>query len=159
MAQSTETDGRGRDVSVARRVEVSREGFRRFEAGDIDGLVALYGADARVCNPEGWLESGPTVGRAALKREFARLREGWSDPRLIVEEIEGRADWVVARVCWRARGRDSGAAVEMFYSAATRFEGEVIVEVHYCWSHEDALAAAGWLPAPGGQRAAKPKSG
>jgi ketosteroid isomerase-like protein len=149
VAQQAETQRREREVSTASKIEVSREGFRRFEAGDIDGLVALYAADAEVWHPEGWPESGPTVGENALKREFSRLREGWSQHQLIVEEIEGRGDWVVARVTWRARGSDSGAEVEMHYSAATRLEGEVIVEVHYCWSYEDALAAAGWLSGRG----------
>lgn len=129
---------------MARRVEVSREGFRRFEVGDIDGLVALYAPDAEAWHPEGWPEPGPTIGTAALKVEFSRLRTGWSEPRLIIEEIEGRDDWVVARVRWCARGSDSGAEVEMRYSAATRFEGELIVEVHYSWDHEDALEVAGW---------------
>jgi hypothetical protein len=30
------------------------------------------------------------------------------------------------------------------WSAATRFDGDLIAEVRYFWSHEDALAAAGW---------------
>jgi ketosteroid isomerase-like protein len=157
VPQSTQSQRRTRRVNVARRVEVSREGFRRFEVGDIDGLVALYAADAEVWHPEGWPEPGPTIGETALKNEFSRLRTGWSDPRLIIEEIEGRDDWVVARVRWCARGSDSGAEVEMRYSAATRFEGELIVEVHYTWEHGDALEAAGWSLTDKGQPAGKPQ--
>jgi ketosteroid isomerase-like protein len=158
VPRTTQTQRRTRDVSVARKVDVSREGFRRFEAGDIDGLVALYAPDAEVWHPEGWPESGPTRGEAALKLEFSRLRTGWSEPRLIIEEIEGRDDWVVARVRWCARGSESGAEVEMQYSAATRFEGELIVEVHYSWTHEAALAVAGWPLTVKRQPAGKPQS-
>jgi ketosteroid isomerase-like protein len=129
---------------IRRNVELSREGFRRFEAADMDGLIALYGKDAEIWHPEGWPEPGPTVGRGAIKRQFETVRQEWTDGHLIVDEIEGRGDWVVARVRWQARGGESGAHVEVRWSAATRFDGDLIAEVRYFWSHEDALAAAGW---------------
>jgi ketosteroid isomerase-like protein len=110
----------------------------------MDGLIALYGKDAEIWHPEGWPEPGPTVGRRAIKRQFETVRQEWTDGHLIVDEIEGRGDWVVARVRWQARGGESGAHVEVRWSAATRFDGELIAEVRYFWSHEDALAAAGW---------------
>jgi ketosteroid isomerase-like protein len=141
--------------AVGRNVEASREGFRLFEVADLDGLVALYSERAELWHPEGWPEPGPTTGRGAIKRQFARLREGWEEHKVVVEEIEGRDDWVVARVRWQARGGESGAEVEVDYSAATRFQDDgLIVEVHYCWDHADAVAAAGWT-----QGAGKPQAG
>ncbi len=155
MARTAPTKHSG--AAVRRNVELSREGFRRFEVADMDGLVELYAKRAEIWHPEGWPEPGPTVGRPAIRRQFETLREGWSEHRVIVEEIEGRDDWVVARVNWQARGGASGASVEVAYSAATRFEDGLIAEVHYCWSFEDACAAAGWpgVPEPRG----KPQSG
>jgi ketosteroid isomerase-like protein len=149
---STQTGG---GAVVERNVAVSREGFRLFEVGDIDALVELYGKQAEIFHPEGWPEPGPTVGRRAVGRQFETLREGWSEHRVVVEQIEGRGDWVVARVRWQARGTESGVDVEVGYSAATRLEDELIVEVHYCWAHEDALAVAGWNAGP--QAAGKPE--
>lgn len=142
MAQSIPTKQAA--AAAQRHIEISREGFRLFEVADLDGLVALYGKHAELWHPEGWPEPGPTVGRRAIRRQFETLREGWTEHQVIVEQIEGRDDWVVARVRWHARGGGSGADVEVSYSAATRFEGELIAEVHYCWSHDDALAVAGW---------------
>ena len=139
------------DSTVEHNVEASREGFRLFEVADLDALVALYGKRAEIWHPEGWPEPGPTTGRGAIKRQFQALREGWSEHHVIVEEIEGREDWVVARVRWQARGGESGADVELTYSAASRFEDGLIVEVHYCWVHADALAAAGWSGSQGGK--------
>jgi ketosteroid isomerase-like protein len=155
MARSTPTKQSG--AAVRRNVELSREGFRRFEVADMDGLVALYAKYAEIWHPEGWPEPGPTVGRAGIRRQFEALREGWSEHRVIVEEIEGRDDWVVARVSWQARGGVSGADVEVSYSAATRFKDGLIAEVHYCWSYEDARAAAGWSGGP--EPRGKPQSG
>jgi ketosteroid isomerase-like protein len=141
--------------AVGRNLEASREGFRLFEVADLDALVSLYSDRAEIWHPEGWPEPGPTTGRGAIKRQFARLREGWEEHKVVVEEIEGRGDWVVARVRWQARGGESGADVEVGYSAATRFQDDgLIVEVHYCWDHADALAAAGWT-----QEAGKPQAG
>jgi ketosteroid isomerase-like protein len=144
VAPSIRTRGGPGRAAAQRRVEISLEGFRRFERGDIDGLVALYDRQAELWHPEGWPEPGPTVGRPAVKRQFEALREGWTEHRVIVEQIDGRGDWVVARVRWQARGGESGVDVEVCYSAASRFEGDLIVEVHYCWDHEDAVSAAGW---------------
>jgi ketosteroid isomerase-like protein len=155
MAQSIPTEQRGSDAAAA-NVERSREGFRLFEVADLDGLVALYGKHAELFHPDGWPEPGPTVGRGAIKRQFQTLREGWTEHRVIVEQIEGRGDWVVARVRWQARGGGSGADVEVQYSAASRFADGLIVEVRYCWSHEDALAAAGW--SGGAQESGNPQS-
>ena len=101
------------DSTVGHNVEVSREGFRLFEVADLDALVALYGKRAEIWHPEGWPEPGPTTGRGAIRRQFQTLREGWSEHQVIVEQIEGRDDWVVARVRWQARGGESGADVEL----------------------------------------------
>jgi ketosteroid isomerase-like protein len=155
MARSTQT--KHSDAAVGRNVELSREGFRRFEVADMDGLVALYAKQAEIWHPEGWPEPGPTVGQAGIRRQFEALREGWSEHRVIVEEIEGRDDWVVARVSWQARGGVSGADVEVSYSAATRFADVLIAEVLYCWSDADARAAAGWSGGP--EPRGKPQSG
>ena len=130
-----------------RHVETSRRGFELFETGDIDALIELYAEDAEIHHPEGWPEPGPTRGRTAVGRQFEALREGWSEHRVVVEEIEGRGEWVVARVLWRGRGSESGVDVEVRYSAATRFDDERIAEVHYCWQHDEALQVAGWKPA------------
>jgi ketosteroid isomerase-like protein len=133
-------------ATAERNVEVSREGFRLFETGDIDALVELYGERAEIHHPEGWPEPGPSIGRGAVERQFRSLREGWSEHRVIVEEIEGRGDWVVARVLWEGRGAESGVDVDVRYSAASRFDGDLIAEVHFCWEHRDAVQAAGWNP-------------
>jgi ketosteroid isomerase-like protein len=156
---STRGQRRRHEASVRKNVKASYSGFKLWEAGDIDGLIRLYGPQAKLWHLEGWPEPGPTVGRAAIRRQFNTLREGWTDISIDVEEIEGRDDWVVARVRWSARGEESGVTGEVRYSAATRFVGGLIVEVHYCWAHEDALRAAGWLPDEGGdQGAGKPAS-
>jgi ketosteroid isomerase-like protein len=153
--RSTVAPSPGAVDAVGRNVEASREGFRLFEVADLDALVLLYSERAELWHPEGWPEPGPTTGRRAIKRQFATLREPWEEHKVVVEEIEGRDDWVVARVRWQARGGESGADVELGYSAATRFQGDgLIVEVHYCWDHADALAAAGWT-----QEAGKPPAG
>ena len=142
--------------ATADNIERSREGFRLFEAGEIDALIELYSRDAVVHHPEGWPESGPSVGRSSIRRQFVALHEGWDEHRVEILEIDGRGDWVVARVKWEVRGGKSGADVTLVYSAATRFEGGEIAEVRYCLDHEDALRAAGWA---GAQPPANPSSG
>jgi ketosteroid isomerase-like protein len=144
MAPSLRSERRRQEASGRKHMKLSLKGWKLFEVGDIDGLMELYADDAELMHPEGWPEPGPTVGRPAIERQFRRLREGWSDYVVTFEEHEGRGDWVVARVRLLGRGSESGADVEVELSAATRFEGDLIVAVHYCWDHADALEAAGW---------------
>lgn len=159
MAPSLKSDERSRRETARKNAKLSYKGWKLFEAGDIDGLVELYAEDAKLVHLEGWPEPGPTVGRAGIRRQFERLREGWSEYEVTFEQTEGRGDWVVSRVKILGRGSESGVDVEVELSAATRFEGDLIAEVHYHRDHADALATAGWTHAREGEGGAKPASG
>ena len=146
MQQQQSTPAEQERATIERNIELSREGFRRFEAGDIDGVLELYAPDAEVQHLEGWPEPGPSRGHGTIARQFRALGEDWTEQRVVVEHIEGRGEWVVARVRWQGRGGESGAEVQLSYSAATRVKDGLIAEVRFHWEHDDALQAAGWKP-------------
>jgi ketosteroid isomerase-like protein len=125
-------------------VEVVLEVFRRFQANDFDGLVALYHPDSRITAPEGWPEPGPFEGRDAVIGQFRRLAADWGEQGFShIELAADRADWVVFTFQWDVRGAESGIAATSKMAVACRLEGAQIAEGHYRWSREEALEAAG----------------
>jgi len=76
-------------VDERARKELALEYCRRMNAGDIDGVLALFGADIRFEDPVG---SPPVVGHAALRAHLmaaiaARVRE---EPGTPVAARDGR---------------------------------------------------------------------
>ena len=124
-------------------VDVVREGFRRFEAGDVESLAELYAPDAIVFAPEGWPEVGPFVGREAVMAQFTRLMEDWTDNRPVWLDATAAGEWVVVRFDWHVRGAESGLAGRLGISGAYRIADGKIAEVHFTWDYAQALEAAG----------------
>jgi ketosteroid isomerase-like protein len=124
-------------------VDVVRRTGRLFEAGDMDGLGRLYDPEAVLWHPEGWPEPGPSRGRQAVISQFARLREAWSDTRLVEETLATHREWVIVR--WRlvTKGGGSGVLTDRPISGAYLVREGSITEVRFCWDHADALQAAG----------------
>lgn len=74
--------------------EVVREWVRRFNAGDVDGLAALYAPDA--VNHQVVME--PLRGREAIRRMFA-TEFGRATMVCIVENLLESGEWAVLE--WR----------------------------------------------------------
>ena len=124
-------------------LETSRRINDLWNAGDMDALRDLYHDDVVMRHPDGWPESGPSVGRDAVFRQFERLRQDWRSDRLEVLERRAAGDCVVVRQRWRAQGRHSGVTSEMTISAVSRHREGKIVTLAFYWDHAEALAAAG----------------
>jgi ketosteroid isomerase-like protein len=125
-------------------VEVVLEGIRHFEASDFDALARLWGPGVRVTGPKGWPEPGPFEGREAAIGQFRRLAAHWKQQAISdVEVLADRADWVIVRFRWEARGDRSGAATAAAFVAAYRIEGGRICEANFRWTPEEAFEAAG----------------
>lgn len=125
------------------KVEVARDIARLFSAGDMDGLGAHFHADAVLFPPEGWPEGGPMRGRDAIVSQFERLIEGYSQQRAELSDLVAEGAWLVGFNRWETRARYSGIEATLDLWFATRFEGRLVVELHYRWTKEDAMQAAG----------------
>ncbi len=124
-------------------LELIKEGTRRFGARDLDGAAELWAPEAIMIAPEGWPEGGPFVGREVVMRQFARVSEDWESNDIETGREAGGGEWVAMEFVWRARGRASGAEVEMRLSGAYRVRDHLIAELHLFWNYEEALAKAG----------------
>jgi len=84
----------------------------------------------------------PSRGIDEAMRYRAQWLETWDDHRFIVEEvIEGDRD-VVALVHISARGKASGAAVDVRFYAQFKIEDDKIIRIYDHDDRESALAAA-----------------
>ena len=125
-------------------VEVVLEGFRRFEASDIDTAMLTWHSDSRLTGPEGWPEPGPFEGRDAVIGQFRRLAADWGRNSISdVEVVADRAGWVVLSFRWEVQGDQSGAATAASLAAAYRVDDGQIREAHFRWTPAQALEAAG----------------
>ena len=119
------------------------EGFRRFEAGEID-VNERWHENCRITGPEGWPERGPFEGREAIQRQLERLREDFAENRVTeVEVVTAEGEWVVLRFTWVTRGSASEIESTAPMAAAFRVRDGLLIETHYRWTEADALEAAG----------------
>jgi hypothetical protein len=124
-------------------VEIVLGGLQRFDERrrpDPD----LWHEDGLLTAPDGWPEPGPFKGRAAIMRQFERLIADysavWTSVRRVVVETE---DWIVVEFRWHTRGASSGIESTWDMAGAFRLKDRRFIEVHYRWSREAALEAAG----------------
>jgi hypothetical protein len=125
-------------------VDVVLAALPRFEAEDFEALERVMDANVRVTGPQGWPEPGPFEGREAVIGQFRRLTSEMGEHRFKdVEVVADRDDWVVIRFIWEVRGAGSGAPIASRMAAAYEVVEDTFKQVHFRWTPEEALAAAG----------------
>jgi ketosteroid isomerase-like protein len=120
-------------------VEVLRRAYEAWNAGDMTTLRELYHPHVVMHHPEGWPEPGPSIGREAVFRQMAQLREAWEGDTLEpVTDFITASDHVVVRDIWRATGR--GPDTNMEFTRVFTFREGKIVSIR---DHAEAIEAVG----------------
>ena len=123
-------------------VEIVREAFAAWNAGDMDGLRDRHDPEVIARPPENWPEPGPWVGREALMRQFEQMRATWdADALELTSDFVDAGDRVAVRFVWHGLGQGPEANVEITYLATVRKRR--IFNVEYLWDHAEALEALG----------------
>lgn len=103
-----EAHDEGADLDVVRRA------IDAWNADDWEALEALNDPEITIRAPDGWPESGEFAGWQAVRRQFERLKESWSEEH--IEAIELRdlgAGRVLLRAHWRGHGEASGLELDL----------------------------------------------
>jgi ketosteroid isomerase-like protein len=89
-------------------------------------LAGLFHEDVVMRHPGGWPEPGPSIGRDAVWRQFAIVRESW-EQEVVPDAIEVDGERLIAPSRWVARGASSGAeiAMELVFVATIR-DGKIV---------------------------------
>ena len=123
-------------------MEIVRAAYEAWNAGDMDALRELYDPAVITRAIEGWPEPGPYVGREAVMRWMAQLRETWdADTVELTSDFIAAGDRVAGRVIWHGAGRGPEANMGMTVVQTVR-DGRIFY-VEYFWDYAKALEALG----------------
>ena len=124
-------------------VEIVRRTYEAWNRGDMDAVSGACDEGAIIARTvEGWPEPAPIVGRDAVMRFFAQLRETYSDEDVVAGlSFIDASDRVVVRQIWQGKGR--GPDMNMELTAVFTLRGGRIFLLEYFWDHGEALKAVG----------------
>ena len=143
-AQALKAAGLRERAMSRERVEVVRRGFEAWNTGDMDALRELYDPDIIWRAPEGWPEPGPYVGRDAVMRQLAQMRETWdADALELISDFIDIGDRVAVRLIWLGVGHGPESNMELTGVYTVR-KGR-LHHIEFFWDHAEALDALGVL--------------
>lgn len=123
-------------------VEVVRDYFRAWNAGDMEAVRELYDPDAVIEAMPDWPEPGPFVGRDAVMQQLSQARAAFdSDSIEILSDLVAVGDRAIARVGWHGSGR--GPQSDMEWTILCTIRDGRVINVRYFRDHAEALEAAG----------------
>jgi uncharacterized protein (TIGR02246 family) len=123
-------------------VEVIRELARRWNAGDIEGVLELFTDDAVMLAGPDWPEQVTRRGREDIRANIEEWRAAWESSELEVGEVETLGDRVVVDGDWITRGRSSGVSGKMPAAALCVVRGGKIASFEWFTNYDSAVAAA-----------------
>jgi uncharacterized protein (TIGR02246 family) len=122
--------------------DVIRELARRWNAGDIEGVLEMYTEDAVMLSGEDWPEQTTWRGRDGIRSNIDEWRAVWESAELEIARIETIGERVVAEGAWNTRGRSSGVSGSMPVTTLCTIRRGKIASVEWFSSYDSALAAA-----------------
>jgi ketosteroid isomerase-like protein len=125
-----------------RSVEIVREMYAAYLAGDVDRALAHFHPDvAADFSVRG--DTGPTRGRDALSETVMTWLGTWDDYSEQIEEIRDLGDTVCVTARQRGRGKGSGVEIENRWGQLYTVEDGLITSLTMYESPARALEAAG----------------
>jgi ketosteroid isomerase-like protein len=127
----------------AEDLETIRRGVAAYNAGDVEGMIALCDPEVRLTPMRKLLEGGEYFGHAGLRRFMADMDEDWSERGIDVSEVRDAGDSLLVLGDFHGVGRASAAEVR--YPVAWRcdvHDGKLARMVAYS-DQEQALADVG----------------
>jgi ketosteroid isomerase-like protein len=123
-------------------LEIARQVGERWNAGDIEGLLALYSDDIVVQTGEHWPEQVTLQGKAAFRESIDEWLSVWASIEIETDHVEAYGDRVVAHGEWRSTGRVSGVEGTMPVHIVFTVRDGRIARLEWYPDHERAVAAA-----------------
>jgi ketosteroid isomerase-like protein len=114
----------------------------RWNAGDIEGVVALYADDVVVHTGDHWPERQVVEGKPAFRESIDEWLSAWESVAVQTDEVEVYGERVVVRGAWRSTGRLSGVAGDLPIHIMFTVRDGKIARVDWFPDQESAVAAA-----------------
>ena len=127
---------------MSENVDVVRQLAERWNAGDVEGALALYTEDAVAISGPDWPEQYTHRGHDELRSNMREWLAVWDSSQIEIATIETYGDNVVGTGAWITRGRSSGVPGTMPFVILFRLRHGKIACLEWCSDHDDAVAAA-----------------
>lgn len=128
-------------------LETVRRGYEMFAAGDLEGVVALFSADAELADAGGLGVAGTAAGRRYGPEGFLRateeVLEAFEDYRVEPQDFIESGEAVVVPVRISGTGRASGAQQEVRLAHLWVFRDGKVIRGDVYRTADEALEAAG----------------
>ena len=119
-------------------------GIEAWNAGDMERFAEPFAAEVEMYVMPDWPEQGPFIGRDAVLRQYAGLREpsrGTDVVQTVTEPREVAPGRVLTTIVWEASG--SGPQMSFEMSVLFWLRDGLITRVEHFWTRDEALAVIG----------------
>jgi ketosteroid isomerase-like protein len=127
---------------MSKSLDIVRQVAERWNAGDIEGLLALYADDIVMQTGEHWPEQATLEGKAAFRDSIEDWLEVWKSIELETGSVEAHGERVVAHGSWRSTGRMSGVEGTMPIHIVFTVRDGRIARLEWFPDQQRAVAAA-----------------
>ena len=128
------------------KIEIAERATEALRLRDLDALGRLLTPDCEIVPFRADVEQTIFRGPDALSTWFAAVDEAWESMTSETESIREGPDWVLGFVRLRARGRESGAELDVPAAGVYRFRDGLITAIRIYTNRADALADLGLAP-------------
>jgi ketosteroid isomerase-like protein len=127
---------------MSEHVELVRQLAERWNAGDVEGALALYTDDAVAISGPAWPEQAVHRGQDELRSNMRDWLAVWETSQIDIGSIESYGEKVVATGSWLTRGRTSGVSGRMPIVILLTLRHGKIAVLEWFDDHDDAVTAA-----------------
>jgi uncharacterized protein len=124
-------------------VDAIRAVYEGFGNGDFRASLDVFDPLVLFVQNPGFPESGTYLGLERLAEYTRGFLEPWTHITIEAEEITDAGDTIVATVCQRGVGSESGARTEFRYFQVWSFRGGKVIRFENFRERSEALEAAG----------------
>jgi ketosteroid isomerase-like protein len=125
------------------KLEIAQRALAAASRRDSDALTELLAPDCEIVPLRAAVEDTVFRGADAAARWFAAAEDAWEGMTSEPESWREGPDWVLAFGRLHARGRKSGAPLDVQAAAVLRFHDGLITSIRVYTSRADALADLG----------------
>ena len=122
--------------------EIVNEIGRRWNAGDLEGMLDLYHEDVVMTPSQHWPETMQLKGKDAFRKNTEEWLGAWESIEIETDQVEAFGDRVVARGCWVSTGRASGLGGRMPMHMVFTVRDGRIAHLEWFEDHDSAVASA-----------------
>jgi uncharacterized protein (TIGR02246 family) len=123
-------------------VDVIRQLVERWNAGELEGVLALFADDAVLVNGPDWPEQGSIRGLEGIRSSIDEWLGAWQSSQVELGSVAAVGDKVVAEGTWSTRGRSSGVSGKMPANTLCTVRHGKIASLEWFADHDAAVAAA-----------------